>query len=97
MTDLEICIAIEQALGFEVELSCDQPSLDAVRNGERRPMIVYTADINAMLDAECVLKIFQRREFYTNLYTKKHPLDITARDRAEELLRTLGKWKEEQK
>ena len=103
MTDLEICIAIERVLvciaiervlGFKVELSCAQSGLDAVRNGERRPMMVYTENMNAMLDVRSVLKVDQLDKYYSYLYRGKHPADVTPRDCAEAFLRTLGEWKE---
>jgi len=91
MTDEQINAAITEALGC------------AEINVQRRSN--YSADLNAMHEAEKALKNVTQQIDYTNyLYDMEcenqertgrwMPYSISARQRAEAFLRTLGKWGE---
>ena len=55
----------------------------------------YSADLNAMHEAEKVLTSMQQDEYWDHLIDEKVAyLFATARQRAEAFLRTLGKWEE---
>lgn len=64
----------------------------------------YCSDLNAMHEAEAVLKVVDTHEYTNLLYDlacamqdqtgKWMPYSPTARQRAEAFLRTLGKWEE---
>jgi hypothetical protein len=58
----------------------------------------YLNDLNAMHEAETVLNPEQLSEYYIQLASAMfRPFRASAAQRAEALLRTLGKWKEASK
>ena len=88
MTDEQINWAITEAIGADPHWKCAKD---------------YCADLNAMHEAEKVLKGYEQIHTYVwHLNNRKdwetdHKLmevHISARDRAEAFLRALGKWEE---
>lgn len=88
MTDEQINSAITEAIDADPHWKC-------AKN--------YCADLNAMHEAEKVLKSFQHLVNYhallgycggTTLVRLHECITATARQRAEAFLRTLGKWEE---
>ena len=90
MTDEQINWAITEAIGADPHWKCVKD---------------YCNDLNAMYEAEEVLKGYEQIHTYVwHLNNRKDwdtdfklmEVHISARDRAEALLRTLGKWEEVQ-
>lgn len=90
MTDQQINWAITEAIGADPHWKCAKD---------------YCNDLNAMHEAEKTLKGYQQIHTYVwHLSNRKDwetdfklmEVHISARDRAEAFLRTLGKWEEAQ-
>jgi hypothetical protein len=97
VTDHKINVAIAEACGW----TPDNRGLGWLSpHGYYAPEPDYCDDLNAMHEAEKVLTDDQREVFYPrNLGAWQRPFNViyaTARQRAEALLRTLGKWEEVQ-
>jgi hypothetical protein len=99
MTDKQINTAIAEACGWPGNLICTD------FNGNLWPADPpnYCADLNAMHEAEKTLKGYEQIHTYVwHLNNRKDwdtdfklmEVHISARDRAEAFLRTLGKWEE---
>lgn len=97
MTDDEINEAITEATGL----------WDYPYSSETKRMYDFCSDLNAMHEAEKTLRTTDSHEYANMLYDiacknqeqngKWLPYSISARQRAEAFLRTLGKWEEVQK
>jgi hypothetical protein len=97
MTDEQINAAIAKACGWTCP-SCDDPACSSAL----RPN--YCTDLNAMHEAEKVLKGYEQIATYVwhlenrsgDWSTDEHLMatHATARQRAEAFLRTIGKWEE---
>jgi hypothetical protein len=96
MTDEQINAAIAEACGWKTECTiCESPDCPT------HPMPDYSADLNAMHEAEKMLAPSNWNRFSEKWWNYYHHLldgDVqktihaTARERAEAFLRTLGKW-----
>lgn len=101
MTDEQINAAIAEACGWtevnSAHRSGKAPGADYV-GGEFIPD--YCADLNAMHEAEKVLRdtdlLLKYGMHICNSHHYQYLLCATARQRAEAFLRTLGKWEEVQ-
>ena len=91
MTDEQINWAITEAIGADPHWKCAKD---------------YCNDLNAMHEAEKSLKGYEQIHTYVWHLSNRKDWDtdfklmevhISARDRAEAFLRTLGKWEEVQK
>jgi hypothetical protein len=98
MTDEQINAAIAEACGWT-----DTPIIDGMYG--QTPVPNFATDLNAMHEAEKVLKGYEQIHTYVwHLNNRKDwetdfklmEVHISARDRAEAFLRTLGKWEEVQ-
>ena len=106
MNDNEINIAIAEACGWKYSEKFDHWEKDgqvAFCDGNSlhyRQLPSYTADLNAMHEAEKVLTAEQFQDYDSELtdqyvlHQSNNPIHATARQRAEAFLRTSGKWKE---
>ena len=106
MTDKQINVAIAQACGW-TEIK-DNVVGKAPGETANRVMFLpnYSTSLNAMHEAEKTLKIADTHEYTNLLYDiackaqeengKWLPYSISARQRAEAFLKTLGKWEEVQ-
>jgi hypothetical protein len=107
MTDEQINKAIAEACGwtdFVVHPEFGLMGTPPHTHGLRTAVDWYTFDLNAMHEAEKVLKTAHCHEYTNLLYDfackaqeengKWLPYGIPARQRAEAFLRTLGKWEE---
>jgi len=104
MTDQEINIAIAEACGWKRCEPCAKNGYFRWRTPEntgcRVDLPSYTADLNAMHEAEKVLTAEQFQDYDSELtdqyvlHQSNNPIHATARQRAEAFLRTSGKWKE---
>lgn len=105
MSDQEINEAIAKATGWVCSERgwWSHPTLPD--NGGAEPFPPdYCIDLNAMHEAEKVLSLGkgynQLKGFglyktaLAEVCDEQHPIDATARQRAEAFLRTIGKWKE---
>ena len=110
MTDEQINAAIAEACGwtdFVVHPEFGLMGTPPDTHGLRTAVDYYTADLNAMHEAEMVLAREQIREYQTYMYDmaceihntcgRWMPYSATARYRAEAFLKTLGKWEDAQK
>ncbi len=104
MTDEQIRIAVAEACGWTVANECicnvlrssdGSPELEPIA-----PLPDYPNDLNAMHEAEKVLTAEQRAHYANRVASMLDQgwgfkaLHATARQRAEALLRTLGKWED---
>ncbi len=93
MTDEQINRAIAEACGW----TPDNRGLGWLSpHGYYAPEPDYCSDLNAMHEAEKVLTTFDEWDIYCVYLGDTQPscAKATARQRAEALLRTLGKWEE---
>jgi hypothetical protein len=112
MTNEQINIAIAEECGWTKVFSDEWGPLRGLKSGDKfytgcAFTIVpdYCNDLNAMHDAEKALNPIKASEYarmLTSIAWESEqpvfaPMTATARQRAEEFLRTLGKWKEETK
>ena len=109
MTDEQINAAIAEACGwtdFVVHPEFGLMGTPPDTHGLRTAVDYYTADLNAMHEAEKVLVPRSWNNFSENWWNYSRNLacisdgrsiHATARQRAEAFLRTLGKWEEVQK
>jgi hypothetical protein len=104
MTDKQINVAIARACGW-TELREDITGKAPGETANRVFFLpMYCTNLNAMHEAEKTLKIADSHEYTNLLYDiackaqeengKWLPYSISARQRAEAFLRTLGKWEE---
>jgi len=99
MTDEQINAAIAEACGWTIVTASHRsgraPEADYV-GYEFYPN--YCADLNAMHEAENVLRdkelLFEYAMHISNSHHYEYLLRATARQRAEAFLRTLNKWEE---
>lgn len=108
MTDEQINAAIAEACGwtdFVVHTEFGLMGTPPDTHGLRTAVDWYTVDLNAMHEAEKTLKGYEQIHTYVwHLSNRKDwqtdfklmEVHISARDRAEAFLRTLGKWEEVQ-
>ena len=99
MSNDEINIAVETALGFTVCLSDLQSGLDVVNDGDyRRPVRCYAESLDACAEFERTLDRIRRREYVRQLYhiTENDfgALCATPAQRCEAFLCMKGMWKE---
>lgn len=106
MTDEQINAAIAEACGWADIIEHPEFGLMGVAqdtHGCRTGIECYTHDLNAMHEAEKVLKGHNQIHTYVWLlanrndsetHSKLTEVHISARGRAEAFLRTLGKWEE---
>jgi hypothetical protein len=105
MTNQQINRAIAEACGW-TEISTDSVVGKAPGETCNRVMFLplYCSNLNAMAEAEAVLKVADTHEYTDLLYDiacknqeqtgKWLPYSIPARQRAEAFLRTLDKWED---
>jgi hypothetical protein len=99
MTNEQINIAIAEACGWyeednESEICWTRDELTYCLHEDELPD--YCNDLNAMHEAEKTLNSEQLHDYYENLELVngwEYP-SSTARQRSEEFLKTIGKWKE---
>lgn len=103
MTDEQINAAIAEACGwrdFVVHPDFGLMGVAPDTHGLRTTVDWYTVDLNAMHEAEKVLRdkelLFEYAMHISNSHHYEYLLRATARERAEAFLRTLGKWEEEE-
>jgi uncharacterized protein Smg (DUF494 family) len=97
MTDEQINIAIAESLGWE---SCGMASTGKMmgyKTEEWEQLPNYTADLNAMHEAEKVLTAEQRKSYINCIFNLpvsecESNAFATAAQRAEAFLRVIGKW-----
>lgn len=108
MTDEQINCAIAEACGWKMVVDnpdyepyweCPKTGRMVAAASSKFPSYNYCNDLNAMHEAEKILITDANFEtYYLSLYDTTYstiwPVCATARQRAEALLRTLGKWKE---
>lgn len=102
MTNEQINAAIAEVCGWTEIGSCDCgfkiSGMPPYRSAHKKHIPDYCADLNEMHDAEKVCRV-DRNWIYLNeldLVCRVDAVYATARERAEALLRTLGKWEEVQ-
>ena len=102
MTNEQINAAIAEACGWTEIGSCDCgfkiSGMPPYRSAHKKHIPDYCADLNEMHDAEKACRV-NRNWIYLNeldLVCRVDAVYATARERAEALLRTLGKWEEAQ-
>ena len=102
MTNDQINAAIAEVCGWTEIGSCDCgfkiSGMPPYRSAHKKHIPDYCADLNEMHDAEKACRV-NRNWIYLNeldLVCRVDAVYATARERAEALLRTLGKWKEVQ-
>ena len=102
MTNEQINAAIAEVCGWTEIGSCDCgfkiSGMPPYRSAHKKHIPDYCADLNEMHDAEKACRV-DRNWIYLNeldLVCRVDAVYATARERAEALLRTLGKWKEVQ-
>lgn len=108
MTDEQINIAIAEACGWHDlsivdKTACGLKQKVTSLNGRYEPIPDYANDLNAMHEAEKLLKhdvenawLKGGYSLYVQLLPYGNEISATARQRAEAFLRTLGKWEEVQ-
>lgn len=103
MTEEQINAAIAEACGYECREPYAQGWVLPNKTAWQLTIPNYCTDLNAMHEAEKVLKSFQHLVNYhallgycggTTLVRLHECITATARQRAEAFLRTLGKWEE---
>jgi hypothetical protein len=96
MTNEQINIAIFEIFGWKWEP--EKNSFFHAENGRLNPKYApdYCNDLNAMHEAEMTLNSEQLQEYYESLglINGWKYASSTARQRSEEFLKTIGKWKE---
>ena len=102
MTNEQINAAVAEACGWTEIGSCDCgfkiSGMPPYRSAHKKHIPDYCADLNEMHDAEKACRV-NRNWIYLNeldLVCRVDAVYATARERAEALLRTLGKWEEAQ-
>ena len=102
MTNEQINAAIAEVCGWTEIGSCDCgfkiSGMPPYRSAHKKHIPDYCADLNEMHDAEKACRV-DRNWIYLNeldLVCRVDAVYATARERAEALLRTLGKWEEAQ-
>lgn len=102
MTNEQINAAIAEVCGWTEIGICDCgfkiSGIPPYRSAHKKHIPDYCADLNEMHDAEKACRV-NRNWIYLNeldLVCRVDAVYATARERAEALLRTLGKWKEVQ-
>lgn len=102
MTNEQINAAIAEVCGWTEIGSCDCgfkiSGMPPYRSAHKKHIPDYCADLNEMHDAEKACRV-NRNWIYLNeldLVCRVDAVYATARERAEALLRTLGKWEEVQ-
>lgn len=102
MTNEQINAAIAEVCGWTEIGSCDCgfkiSGMPPYRSAHKKHIPDYCADLNEMHDAEKACRV-DRNWIYLNeldLVCRVDAVYATARERAEALLRTLGKWEEVQ-
>lgn len=100
MTNEQINAAIAEVCGWTEIGSCDCgfkiSGMPPYRAAHKKHIPDYCADLNEMHDAEKACRV-DRNWIYLNeldLVCRVDAVYATARERAEALLRTLGKWEE---
>lgn len=98
MTDQEINISIEHALGWQVVLSSLQSGLEAVKYHVRRPVFSYTTDLDALAAAVAAMPDWWQDRFTIELTREcgSHKLAVNApaRKRAQVFVALCQKWPE---
>jgi len=102
VTNEQINAAVAEACGWTEIGSCDCgfkiSGMPPYRSAHKKHIPDYCADLNEMHDAEKACRV-NRNWIYLNeldLVCRVDAVYATARERAEALLRTLGKWEEAQ-
>ena len=102
MSNEQINRAIAEVCGWTEIGSCDCgfkiSGMPPYRSAHKKHIPDYCADLNEMHEAEKTCRV-DRNWIYLNeldLVCRVDAVYATARERAEALLRTLGKWKEVQ-